>query len=110
MLSVTQLFELYNTLGKNCSADISAMYSKQTLKSKLITRFPGLNILKCRQGNKSDIVYFDETTLTKSGVDLSLCDDDDPEDTDVSFEVDNDCATDVIADFACRAACEECAT
>ena len=55
--------EMYVECGKEHGIDLST--KKQTLKKKLVERFPGLHLLKHNQRNRRELVYFHEKFPTK---------------------------------------------
>ena len=60
---MSKLHEMYVECGKEHGIDLST--TKQTLKTKLIERFPGHYFLKHNQRNRSKLVYFHEMSPTK---------------------------------------------
>ena len=63
VLCMRKLHEIYVECGKEHGIDLST--TKQTLKKKLVERFPGHHFLKDNQRNRSELVYFHEMSPTK---------------------------------------------
>ena len=56
VLCMSKLHEMYVECGTEHGIDLST--TKQTLKKKLVERFPGHHFLKHNQRNRSELVYF----------------------------------------------------
>ena len=63
VLCISKLHEMYVECEKEHGIDLST--TKQTLKKKLVERFPGHHFLKHNQRNRSELVYFHEMSSTK---------------------------------------------
>ena len=60
---MSKLHEMYVGCEKEYGLDLST--TKQTLKRKLVKRFPGHHFLKHNQRNRNELVYFHEMSPTK---------------------------------------------